>query len=331
MKILSKNPIFKKNRSEKEAENLNSQKFFIYKNLNEILYKLYQKNIHSITINLLISLEKEFYEGQNFKLILQDLQKLTEKRVINLNYKDIKTDFEVSKIQIEVGDILNRHVWYYRYCEEYMLDNGLNQEENIPEKIRKEFIKKSYESGKKQGEDWFKRNIDAINVLIPYKKLTADFQLNNEITSLYEGDNDNAELEFVCYEYWLNHLRYKTVEKALTEVRNLPNSIIERAYNHEANYFYERKSKKQNIEFKGLFTKQSKAYLVDETIPVVIKHSDANNAIEFYFGNESDHTQVYKGKKINRDKNIIKYLNTSLKGVQKRNFVQIALPNLVIK
>jgi len=298
---------------------------FHYNNLNQILFDLHQKNIKSITISLLISLEKEYYEGDNLINILKDLKRLTHNKTIHLDYNSVQTDFEVSKIQIEVGDTLNRHMWYYRFCEEYLLENNLDEEKQIPEAIRNEFNKKAYKKGKEQGLDWFARNIEAVNSLMPENhKLIPSFKLKNEITTLYQGDETYPEIEFVCYEYWLNYPRYKAVENALTEVRNLPDSIIERAYNHEANYFYERLSKRQDIHQKDLFIKQSKKYLIDETMPSIIKHSNHNNLLEFYFGGrENNHTQVCKGKKAQRDLRLKKYFETSLKGADKRKFIGI--------
>jgi len=227
--------------------------------------------------------------------------------------------------QIEVGDVLNRHMWYYRHCEKYMLENNLETEEQISEKIRNQFKRTAYKEGKEQGREWFRKNIEAINLLMSNNhKLISSFKLNDEITILNQSDNESPKLEFVCYEYWLKHSRYKEVEKALTEVRELPDSIIERAYNHEADFFYDRLSKRQDIHKKNLFIKQSKKYLIDETIPAVIKHSDFDNLLEFYFGGrENNHTQVCKGRKAQNDSTLKKYFNGKLKGADKRRFVGI--------
>jgi len=73
-----------------------------------------------------------------------------------------------------------------------------------------------------------------------------------------------------------------------------------------------------------LFIKQSKKYLIDETIPAVIKHSDFDNLLEFYFGGrENNHTQVCKGRKAQNDSTLKKYFNGKLKGADKRRFVGI--------
>ena len=51
---------------------------FNYLNLDEILNKFYEKNIDNVDLQLLISLEKDYYIGENMKLIMSDIRKLTK-------------------------------------------------------------------------------------------------------------------------------------------------------------------------------------------------------------------------------------------------------------
>lgn len=181
---------------------------------------------NELDISLPISLEKNFYNEQYFKDFIVAI-----KEYVNNGFKFEDKTIKVKKVRLDVGDILNRHIWYYRYCEKYILDNDISNEKEIPKKRRGKFKKDAYLRGKKQGKEWFKNNIDAINQLIPKEfRLSKDFQLNDEITILYKGDKNNPKIEYISHDYWLKHPEYKKIEKALNEVCEIENSVIKRAY-----------------------------------------------------------------------------------------------------
>lgn len=290
------------------------------KYLNTCLSKI-EKN--EIDISLPISLETKFYNPEYFKKLINAINKYATK---HFEFKD--KIFKTKRIRLDVGDILNRHIWYYRYCEQYMLSNNISNEIDISEKIRGKFKKDAYLRSKKQGKEWFKNNIDAINQLIPKKfKVTKNFQLNDEITVLYEGDENNPRIEYICYNYWLNHPEYKKVEKALREICETENSIIKRAYKKAVNYYVDRLLKRgENVQNLELFKKQSHKYLFDEGITACLIYRDNPNTIEFYFGGrETNGTQVFRGKKAQKDPIIQKYLQGSLKGADQRKFISVKM------
>ena len=108
-----------------------------------------------------------------------------------------------------------------------MEDKNIDNESDVANDITKGFEKLSYEDGKRCGTNWFLNNIDAINELIPKgSKISHNFTLNNEITVLYEGSEKNPRVEFVSYDHWLNHSRYKEIEKSLLELCNLKAEVF---------------------------------------------------------------------------------------------------------
>ena len=175
---------------------INDNLAFKYLGLKKYLLELHQMGINDVNLFLLISLEKEYYEGDNLAKIINDLMKLSNNLVLNINNEIVK--FKVNKISFDVGDILNRHRWIYRYNEKYMLDNGLtdNQEDKIPLDVEEQIKAKAYETGKNQGFDWFKNNcVDAINIILPKnEQISKDLSLNNDITKIFNGNDNIPEI-----------------------------------------------------------------------------------------------------------------------------------------
>ena len=230
-----------------------------------------------------------------------------------------------SCVQLDAGDILNRHNLYYRYCEDYMLINNLTKEKQIPDNIKEEFHKKSYKQGKEQGKEWFKNNIDAINQLIPEGyKINKDFQIKDSITILYKGDENNPRIEYICHKYWLENIKYKKIEIILNEICLEKNSIVDRAIKHTTNCFYN--LIKNKIKYKNLFLKQSYKYIFDETVSTAIM-SNQNNCIEFYCGNEIASIQALSGRKVQNNPIIKKLMERGglLEGIKKRKFVSVKM------
>lgn len=310
---------------------------FNYLNLRKYLFKMYKQGIQNINLFLLISLEKEYYQGENFEKIIQDFIKLSNNLVMEFDILDEngkptgkkteKLKFKVNKISLDVGDTANRWRWIYRYNEKYMLENNLNNEEDIPQNIVEEIAKQSYETAKQQGKDWFKDNaVNALNLVLPKdNRITIDINLGDGITQIFKGNDKIPQIEYICYDYWLNDPKYKTIEKALLEVRNLENSVVEQAYDYEVKYYTERIGKRRVfVEFPEMFAKYNKIYLFDETIPMIMKNQDELNNFEFYwFGTESKYTLVFKGKKAQNNEVIRHYINNELKGVTNRNYITI--------
>lgn len=310
---------------------------FKYLNLNKYLLKMYEQGIQDINIFLLISLETEYYQGENFKKIIKDLINLSKNLVMDFDILDEngkptgkkteKVKFKVNKISIDVGDTANRWRWIYRYNEKYMLENNLINEEDLPQNIVEQIKTQSYETAKQQGKDWFKDHaVDTINLILPKKhQITKDFQLNEAITNIFGGNNEIPQIEYICYDHWLNHSKYKAIEKALLAVRNLEDSVVEKAYDHEVKYYIARMDKKDIFaEFPKMFFKYSKLYQFDETMPMVIRHQDVKNNFEFYwFGRESCYTEVFRGKKVQNNEIIKHHLANELKGIADRNYTSI--------
>lgn len=292
---------------------------------------MYEQGIQNINIFLLVSLEKEYYQDDNFKKIIQDFIKLSNNLTLNIDGKDIK--FKVNKISLDVGDTANRWRWIYRYNEKYMLEHNLINEEDIPQNIVEEIAKQSYQTAKQQGRDWFKENaVDALNLVLPQEsQLKKNFNLTDGITEIFKGNNEIPRIEYICYDYWLNNPKYKTIEKALLEVRNLENSVVEKAYDHEVKYYIERITKKgEYAKFPEMFFKYSKLYQFDESIPMVIRNQDCVNSFEFHwFGRESCYTEVFRGKTAQNNKIIKYYLENELKGIIIRNYISIKRKSLV--
>ena len=292
--------------------------YFSYLGLNERLYQFYQKGIKDIECNIIISLEKEYYQGENMKLIMSDLRKLMKNKKISMNYNGIKEDFNIKKLGLFVGDTVNRYNLYYRHCAKYFDEHNINKEELIPLEIREQFQKDSYIEGTQEGKDWFKDNLEAIQLFSDEKKLTKDFKISDDITTIFEETEDTPGLYYICYNIWYKHPRYNDMKKALDELINMEDSIIDRCYNHESRYFYERLDKRgETPKYKDLFVQQSKQYLIDETIPAVILNSEnkPNNYFDFYyFGKLPHHLEIYNGKKAKNNKVIQNYISTFIKG-----------------
>jgi len=298
---------------------------------------MYKQNIQDINIFLLVSLEKEYYQGENFKKIIQDFIKLSNNLVVDFDILDEngkstggkteKVKFKVNKISLDVGDTANKWRWIYRYNEKYMLEHNLSREEEILERVVNEIANKAYETAKQQGKDWFKDNaVDALNLILPNdSKITKDFNLTDRITEIFKGNNEIPRIEYICYDYWVNDPKYKIIEKALLEVRNLENSVVEQAYDHEVKYYINRTSKKNKCaKFPEMFFKYSKIYQFEETMPMVIKYQDVKNNFEFYwFGRESCYTEVFRGKKAKNNKIIQYHLEKDLKGITDRRYISI--------
>jgi len=289
---------------------------------NNFLYKTITKSYKSnkVILDLLISIEKKCYNDNNFFCLCKKIK----------NFFNENNDHKVKTFQINIGDILNRHNWYYRYCEKYISDNNLIGESQIPKEICNRFHKESYVKGSQQGKEWFKKNLNAINQLIPKSsRLDKDFQINNNITVLYKGNKNNPRIEYICYEYWLKHPKYKIVERTLNEACKIDNSVINRAFFYEINYFYNLYLKKGGfIKNEILFKQQSFKYLFDETIPYIIKHQKHHNLIELYVNSvESKITQTFRGRKAQKNLAIKKLMEKgqSLEGADQRKFITISL------
>lgn len=308
---------------------------FIYRNealeykylgLKKYLIDLHKKNIHDINLFLLISLEKDYYEGENLKKIVKDLVKLSNNLFLEIDGERI--NFKVNKISFDVGDVLNRHRWIYRYNEKYSIENGLNDDEEnkIPENIKNEIQEKAYQTGKQQGFDWFKNHcIDAINEVLPENnKIDKDFQLNNDIRNIFEGNKTIPAMEYICYIHWLKHKNYKHIEEILNKIRFLDNSVIEKAFDHEANYFLERLiNRDKKPKFPINFVKHSKDYLVDEVIKDILIYSLSQNIGFYYFGLEPRVFTTFRGKKAKNDKRIQEYYKPELSNIDEMTWIAI--------
>ncbi|HSQ97636.1 MAG TPA: hypothetical protein VLL98_02855 [Rickettsiales bacterium] len=214
-----------------------------------------------------------------------------------------------------------------------MLEHNLKDgEENlIPQDIQQEIQARAYETGRQQGFDWFKNHtIDALNLVLPEnKQLNKDFKLTNGITEIFEGNNNLPPIEYICYEYWLKHQKYERVAKALDEVRNIQNSIVEKVYKEEAQYFLKRLTKREEIQtFKDMFLKYSKDYLVDETVKHVLIQQWNNRNLEFYYlGTEPRHDTVFLKEKAQSNNIIKNYIGNELLGITNGNWITLREKN----
>ena len=306
--------------------------YFSYLNLDEILNKLYKNNIDNVDLQLLISLEKDYYMGENMKLIMSDLRKLMNNKEIVWNIDGKLEKFKVNKLSLFVGDVLNRHMFYYRHCADYFDEHNIDQEELLPSEVREDFEKKSYIEGKEEGKDWFKDNIDAFNLFSDEKVLTKDYYIGDDITTIFEETESTPKLEYICYEHWYKQPEYKKIEEPLFKMINDPDCFaIDRCYTHEAEYFYERlKKRNKTPKYKDLFIQQSRKYLIDETMPLVLNtYNRVNNTIEFYYyGKLSMHLEVYNGSRIKNNKTINNYIkNYNLDNIGNNNRISIRNKN----
>jgi hypothetical protein len=283
--------------------------FILKENLSELFKNFSDK---SFILNLAISIERDIYNKH-----CNDFFEFIKTFVQNKNIS------KCSCIQIDIGDTLNRHNWYYRYCEEYMIQNNLLSEKQIPSSTREEFYKKSYQKGREQGKEWFKNNIKAINQLIPKGyKLNRDFKLNDELTVLYKGDKNNPKIEYIRHEYWLKNTEYKDIKIIFNSICEQENFGIDKAIKRTANNFF--KLRKKNIKYKDLFLQQSYSYILDESISTIIMNKQ-NNCIEFYCGSEIPSIQTLKGRKAQNSPIIKKLMEKGqpLEGADKRKFVSV--------
>lgn len=305
---------------------------FNYLNLNKYLRELHTKGIHDINLMLLISLEKEYYEGENLKRIMLDLKRLCNSLVCEFDGEEVK--FKVNKVSLDVGDILNRHNIMYRYNAEYMKKHGLEKEEDIPPPILEEFKARAYEAGRQQGRDWFRDHaVDAINGMFGDEdgdgaggiKIPKDFGIGSGVTQISAGDDRFPPLEYICADYWLEHPRYELVAKGIEEVRNLPFSFLEKSYIHEAKYFLQRLVKRGEVDnFPDMFIKYSKDYLVEETIEKIIICQESHSNIEFYYYcSEPQFSKIFRSKDANKSKILQEQISSVLNGAEKQ--IRVAL------
>ena len=175
---------------------------FFYLGLDEMLRKYRDNNIREIETSLLISLEKEYYTGSNMELIVKDLKNLTKNKKIIKELDGRSEEFQIKNINIFIGDALNHHMFYYRYCADYFDKHNIDDENLIPKNIKKEFIEKSYIDGMKEGEEWFRNNYKALQLFSNEKQLTQDYDIHNDITTLFEETEDTPKLTFLRYNYF---------------------------------------------------------------------------------------------------------------------------------
>ncbi len=301
--------------------------YFSYLGLNERLFQFYQRGIKDIDASLLISLEKEYYQGENIKLIMADLRRLMSNKKISMDYNGVKEEFNIKKLNLFLGDTLNRHMFYYRYCEKYFDEHNIDKEELIPLEVREQFQKDAYIAGTQEGKDWFKDNLEAMQLFSDEKKLTKDFKIGDDITTVFEETETTPKLSCICYNHWYNHNKYKKIENALTELINLPNSLIDRCFNHESEYFYNRLVKRNEPpKYKDLFVQQSKYYLQDETISDFILNSEIqpfNHFDIYYYGKLPHHFEVFRGKEAKNNPVINKNLETILFGIDDLTYIAL--------
>lgn len=299
---------------------------FVYEGLESKIAILKEKKIKNIDLYLLVSLERGYYEGDIFLSICRDIKNRlinNQNYIVSGNFK-----FKINSIKLDIGDVLNRHNLYYDLCEKYMLDHDLDNEKQIPLFMRNSFKERAYAKGKKQGKEWFKNNINAINQLIPkLDRLDENFQIKDKLTLLYEGDEECPRVEYVSHEYWLKHPRYKIVENALREICNLGDSVIDRSLKHDVGRFFNSSSKKKCLHDKELFIKQSYKYLFEETVVFTIANGDADNILELYINSEElSSSKAFRGKKARNNLAIKECLDDGLlKGANRRKFVTIRL------
>ena len=289
--------------------------YFNYLNLEEILNKFHKSNINNVDLTLIISLEKDYYMGENMKLIMSDLRRLMNNKEIVWNIDGKLEKFKIRTLRFDVGDVLNRHMFYYRHCADYFDKNNIDQEELIPLEIRKDFEEKSYIEGKEEGKDWFKSNIDAFNLFSNEKVLTKDYYIGDDITTIFEETEDTPKLEYICYEHWYKHYNYNNIYEILLELTSKPDMIMDRCYVYEANYFYNRLSMRgETPKYKNTFIQQSKKYLIDETAAMVILNSanEPNNNFDmYYFGKLPHHFNVYYGKQAKNNQVLQDYIKNN--------------------
>ena len=290
---------------------------FFYLGLDEMLKKYRDNNIREIEASLLISLEKEYYAGTNMKLIIKDLKNLTKNKKIVKELDGKLEEFQIKNINIFIGDALNHHMFYYRHCADYFDKHNIDDENLIPKNIKKEFIEKSYIDGMKEGEEWFRNNYKALQLFSNEKQLTQDYDIHNDITTLFEETEDTPKLTFLRYNYFYQNQEYHRLKTIFDNMLLTPGcEIVDRCYLHEAESFYKRlESRNETPKYKELFIKQSKKYLIDETIPTLMfnQKNEKNNYFDiYYFGTTPNHYLVYDGKKGIKNKIIQNFVKNDL-------------------
>lgn len=300
---------------------------FSYLGLNERLYQFHERGVKDIDCSLLISLEKEYYEGENMKLIMKDLRELMKGKKILMDYNGIKQEFKINQLNLQLGDTLNRHMFYYRFCTKYFDEHKIYKEELIPLEIREKFNQDSYIAGTKEGKDWFRDNLEAIQLFSDQKKLTKDFEISDGITTIFEETENTPKLVITSYGYWYKHPRYNEIEKALEDLCNMKEQFINNCYKFEAERFLLRLEKRNEApKYKDLFLKQSYKYLFDETIPSVIENGKniPNNHIDLYSsGLTPAHLTIYEGKKAKNSILTQDYLKNLLNGLNDSDWITI--------
>jgi hypothetical protein len=298
---------------------------FSYTNLDKFLLYFKENNINNIELELGISFGTAYYNGEKFNNFCEEIKR----KFLRKNYYELDGfKYKIDKFTILLADSINIHSIYCDEISKYLKKHNLTKESEISNNIKELIEKTLYKKSKEQGVKWLRKNIDSINkLLIEESKLQTDTELKNDITILYKGDKNHPKIELKSYDYYLNHLEYEQTEKALREVCKLKNNLIERAFQHEVDYYIERmKNRNEKIEFENLLRKQSYKYLFDETVSFIIKHREQNNLIEFYIGGrEIDPTLTFHGKKAQKDPIIQKYLQNELRGADQRKFVSVKM------
>ena len=302
--------------------------YFGYLNLDNTLKKFYDNNIDNVDATLIISLEKEYYMGENMKLIMSDLRKLMKGKKLVCDIDGKLAEFKVNSLKVFICDTLNVHTFYYRHCAKYFNETGTDDENLIPFELKKEFEKMSFIESKEAGQVWFRDNIDAFNLFSDEKVINKDFLLDDGITTVFEETEETPKLECIRYEYYYKLKEYYKMLDAIEDLkRNC--DFIDRAYTNEAEYFYDRlKNRNEAPEYKELFLRQSRRYLTDETVPAIIStqsNEHPNNNIEFYYyGKLPMHLQVYCGKKGKNSNLLNQYIDSGLlKGINDVNRVTL--------
>lgn len=299
---------------------MDKELYYNYLNLSEVLEGFYKKNIDNIDLVLLISLENKYFTGDNFKLIMIDLKKLTKNKIIKYKNKE----FKINKLTLMIGDTLRRHVFYYNHCIEYFKQNNIDKEELIPIDIRKTFNSISYKDGILEGKKWFIQNLDSINSFSDNKKIDNNFKINDDITTIFEETDLMPKLEYMSYNHYYNDPKYKEIEDKLKHAIKISNGLISRCYNFEANTFCNRLIRRgEIIDFKELFIQQSKKYLFDETIPVAIRMSLNNNCDIYYHSKTPLHCLIYNGKNVRNNKELNDYVLNNLNEI--KQYIQVTM------
>jgi len=288
------------------------------------------KKQDSIIINLPLSIDSKFYNNKNILLkFFQLIESYATNGIVYIDKeKNIKKTFKISEIQLDVGDVLNRHNLYFWDINEYMEEQKINEYKNIPDGIKKEFKIKAYKESEQNGMNWFKNNLDIINILLPKDhKLKKDLKLNKQITTLFKGNKKYPKIVFIRHEHWLKHKNYNTIHKALKKACKTKDSKIENVFNVEATYFYNKimQNGDSNIVDKAFFIHNAEKYLRDEAVDFIILYNKNKNLLEFYLGWENNFSQAFRGKKMKKDKEMQKYLQNELKGADQRKFVPVKI------